>query len=73
VWAALPCQWALVEDANKQLSEKSTEADELRIFHVALKEETAQAQDAVAKAHEDATKAREKVDKAHEDLAPLLA
>jgi hypothetical protein len=55
------------------LSEKSAEADELHIIHATLKEGTAQAQDAAAKAHEDATKAREKAAKAHEDLAPLLA
>jgi hypothetical protein len=32
---------ALVEDANKRLSKKSVEADELRIVHAALKEEAA--------------------------------
>jgi hypothetical protein len=31
----------LVEDANKWLSEKSAEADELRVAHAALKEEAA--------------------------------
>jgi hypothetical protein len=41
VWAALPHQWALVEDANKWLSKKSAEADELRVVHAALKEEAA--------------------------------
>jgi hypothetical protein len=57
VWATLPRQRALVEDANKRLSEKSAEADELRVVHAALKEEAAQAQDAAAKAHEHVTKA----------------
>jgi hypothetical protein len=39
VWAALPHQRALVEDANKRLSKKSTEADEFCVVHTALKEE----------------------------------
>jgi uncharacterized coiled-coil DUF342 family protein len=73
VWAVLPRQRALVEDANKRLSEKSAEADELHVVHATLKEEAAQARDAAAKAHEDTTKAREEAAKAHEDLAPLLA
>jgi septal ring factor EnvC (AmiA/AmiB activator) len=72
VWVVLPRQRALIEDANKRLFEKSTEVDELRVIHAALKEEAAQARDAAAKAQEDATKAREEVVKAHEDLAPLL-
>jgi hypothetical protein len=38
VWAALPRQRALVEEANKRLSKKSTEADELRVVTMALKE-----------------------------------
>jgi hypothetical protein len=41
VWATLPHQWALVEDANKRLSKKSAEADELRVVHASLKEEAA--------------------------------
>jgi hypothetical protein len=41
VWAALPRQRALIEDANKWLSKKSAEVDELRIIHAALKEEAA--------------------------------
>jgi hypothetical protein len=41
VWVALPRQRALVEDANKRLSEKSAEVAELRVAHVALKEEAA--------------------------------
>jgi hypothetical protein len=39
VWAVLLCQRVLVEDANKRLSDKSVEADELRVVHTALKEE----------------------------------
>jgi chromosome segregation ATPase len=73
VWAVLPCQQALVEEANKRLSKKSTEADELHVITTALKEEEAQARDATAKAREDMTKAQEEVAKAREDLAPLLA
>jgi hypothetical protein len=41
VWAALPHQWALVEEANKRLSKKSAEVDELRVAHAALREEAA--------------------------------
>jgi hypothetical protein len=41
VWAALPRQRALIEDANKWLSKKSAEVDELRVIHAALKEEAA--------------------------------
>jgi septal ring factor EnvC (AmiA/AmiB activator) len=63
--AVLPHQRALVEEANKRLSEKSAEADELRVAHAALREEAAQAR--------EATKAREEAAKAHEDHAPLLA
>jgi hypothetical protein len=47
----------LVKDANKRLSKKSVEADELCVVHAMLKEEAAQARDTVAKAHEDVTKA----------------
>jgi predicted nucleic acid-binding Zn-ribbon protein len=73
VWAALPRQQALVEEANKRLSKKSTKIDELRVVTTALKEEAEQAQDATAKAHEDVTKAQEEAAKAREDLVPLLA
>jgi hypothetical protein len=50
VWVALPHQRALVKEANKWLSAKSAEADELRVVHAALKEEAAQARDTMAKA-----------------------
>jgi hypothetical protein len=73
VSAVLPRQRALVEEANKWLSKKSTEVDELRVVTLALKEEAAQARDAAAEAREDAAKAREEAAKACEDLAPLLA
>jgi hypothetical protein len=73
VWAVLARQWALVEEANKRLSQKSAEVDELRIVHVAVREEAAQAWEAEVKVREDAAKAREEAAKAHEDLAPLLA
>jgi hypothetical protein len=42
VWAALAHQRALVEEANnKRLSQKSTEVDELRVVHAAVREEAA--------------------------------
>jgi chromosome segregation ATPase len=73
VWAVLTRQRALVEEANKRLSKKSTEVDELRVVHAALREEAAQAREAMATAREDTTKAQEEATKAHEDPAPLLA
>jgi hypothetical protein len=57
VWVVLPHQRALVEEANKRLSKKSAEADELHVVTTTLKEEAAHACNAMAKAHEDATKA----------------
>jgi hypothetical protein len=47
--------------------------DELRVVHVAVREEAAQAWEAEAKAREDAARAQEEAAKAHEDLTPLLA
>jgi uncharacterized coiled-coil DUF342 family protein len=73
VWATLPRQWALIEEANKQLFEKSVKVDELRVAHAVLREEVAQAWEATAKACEDMTKAQEEAAKAREDHAPLLA
>jgi chromosome segregation ATPase len=73
VWAALAHQWALVEEANEQLSKKSAEVDELRVVQAAVREEAAQAREAEAKVREDAAKAWEEAAKAHEDLTPLLA
>jgi chromosome segregation ATPase len=73
VWAVLPRQRALVEEANHRLSKKSAKADELRVVTTALKEEAAQAWDAMAKAMEGVAKAPEEAAKAREDLAPLLA
>jgi chromosome segregation ATPase len=72
VWAALARQWALVEEANKWLSKKTMEANELRVVHAAVREEVVQAREAAAMAREDATKAREEAVKAREDHAPLL-
>jgi HD superfamily phosphodiesterase len=72
VWAALAHQRTLVEEANKRLSQKSTETDELRVAHAAVREEAAQAREAEAKAREDTARAQEEA-KAREDLAPLLA
>jgi chromosome segregation ATPase len=66
-------QQALVEEANKRLSKKSAEVDELRVLHAAVREEAAQAWEAEVKAREDTTKAWEEAAKAHEDLASLLA
>jgi chromosome segregation ATPase len=72
VWAALPRQRALVEEAHERLSKKSAEADKLCVVTSALKEEAEQARDAAAKAREDATKAQEEAAKARKDVAPLL-
>jgi cytochrome c556 len=72
VWAVLAHQRALVEEANKRLSQKSVETDELCVAHPAVREEVAQAQEAEAKAREDVTRAQEEAAKAREDLAPLL-
>jgi hypothetical protein len=41
VWAALTRQRAPVEEANKRLSKKSAEADELRVVHATVREEAA--------------------------------
>jgi uncharacterized protein (DUF3084 family) len=73
VWAALARQRALVEEANKRLSQKSVETNELRVAHAAVREEAAQAREAKAKAREDVARAQEEAAKAREDLAPLLA
>jgi uncharacterized protein (DUF3084 family) len=73
MWAALTHQRALVEEANKRLSKKSTEADELHVVYAAVREEEAQAWEAMAKAREDTTKAQEEAAKACDDHAPLLA
>jgi uncharacterized protein (DUF3084 family) len=73
VWVVLARQWVLVEEANKWLSQKSAETDELRVAHAAVREEAVQAREAKAKAREDAARAREEAAKAREDLTPLLA
>jgi chromosome segregation ATPase len=73
VWAALAHQRALVEEANKRLSKKSAEVDELHVIYAPVREEAAQAREAKAKAREDAAKALGEVAKAREELAPLLA
>jgi hypothetical protein len=57
VWASLAHQRALVEEANKRLSKKSAEVDELHIVHAVVREEAAQARVAEAKAREDVAKA----------------
>jgi chromosome segregation ATPase len=72
VWAALARQRALVEEANKWLSQKSAETNELYVAHASVREEAAQAREAEAKAREDVARAREEAAKAREDLAPLL-
>jgi hypothetical protein len=43
VWAALGRQRALVEEANKRLSDQSAETAELRVAYAAVKEEAVQA------------------------------
>jgi hypothetical protein len=42
MWAALARQRALVEEANKRLSQKSAEVDELRVVHATVREEAEQ-------------------------------
>jgi hypothetical protein len=39
MWTALAHQRALVEEANKRLSQKSAETDELRVAHTTVREE----------------------------------
>jgi chromosome segregation ATPase len=73
MWAALAHQRALVEEANKRLSQKSAEMAELHVFHATVREEAALAWEAEAKACEDTARARKEAAKAHEDLTPLLA
>jgi predicted nucleic acid-binding protein len=41
VWAALVRQQALVEEANKRLSQQSAETAELRVAHAVVREEAA--------------------------------
>jgi hypothetical protein len=41
MWVALAHQWTLVEEANKRLSQKSAETDELCVTHTAVREEAA--------------------------------
>jgi hypothetical protein len=57
VWVVLVHQRALVEEANKWLSQQSAETAELRVAYAAVKEEAAQAREAEAKAREDAARA----------------
>jgi chromosome segregation ATPase len=73
VWVVLIRQWALVEEANRRLSQQSAETAELRVAHTTVREEAVQAREAEAKVCEDTTKAREEAAKAHKDLTPLLA
>jgi chromosome segregation ATPase len=73
VWAALARQRALVEEANKRLSDQSAEAVELRVAYAVVKEEAVQAWATEAVACEDVTKAREEAAKAREELVPLSA
>jgi predicted nucleic acid-binding Zn-ribbon protein len=73
MWAALTHQRALVEEANKRLSQQSIETAELHVAYVAVKEEVAQARAAEAIAREDTARAKEEAAKACEDLVPLLA
>jgi hypothetical protein len=41
MWAVLAHQRALVEEANKRLSQKSAEVGKLRVTHAAVREEAA--------------------------------
>jgi predicted nucleic acid-binding Zn-ribbon protein len=73
VWAVLARQWALVEEAQKWLSDRNAEMAELRVAYVAVKEEAVQAWATEAVVHEDAKKAREEAAQACKDLEPLSA
>jgi uncharacterized protein (DUF3084 family) len=73
VWVALALQRALVEEANKRLSDQSAEMAELCVAYAAVKEEAVQAWAAKAMAREDVTKAWKEAAKAREDLVPLSA
>jgi hypothetical protein len=73
VWAALARQRALVEEANKRISDQSAEMAELHVAYAAVKEEAVQAWATEAVVREDVTKAREEAAKAREDLVPLSA
>jgi hypothetical protein len=59
VWAALAQQRALVEEAQKRLSDQSAEMAELHVAYAAVKEEAMQAWATKAVVREDATKAQE--------------
>jgi predicted nucleic acid-binding Zn-ribbon protein len=73
VWAALARQRALVEEAQKRLSDRNAEMAELCIAYAAVKEEVVQAWATEAVAREDVTKAREEAARARKDLEPRLA
>jgi predicted nucleic acid-binding Zn-ribbon protein len=73
VWAALAQQRALVEEANKRLSDQCAQTAELHVAYAAVKEEAVQAWAAEAVARVDVTRAQEEAAKAREDLMPLSA
>jgi hypothetical protein len=59
VWAALAQQRALVEEAQKQLSDRNAEMAELCIAYAVVKEEAMQAWATEVVVREDTTKVRE--------------
>jgi uncharacterized protein YlxW (UPF0749 family) len=65
VWAVLVRQRALVEEANKQLSQQSTETAELRVADVARAREEA------TKTHEDLAPLLARVKELEEDIASV--
>jgi uncharacterized coiled-coil protein SlyX len=69
VSAALVHQRALVDEANKRLSQQSTETAELRVTYAAVKEEAAQAWEEAAKAREDLAPLLARVKELEEDIA----
>jgi chromosome segregation ATPase len=73
VWAALSQQRALVEEAQKRLSDRNAEMAELRTAYATVKEEAMQAWEAEAVMRTDVDKAREEAAQARRDLEPLSA
>jgi uncharacterized protein YlxW (UPF0749 family) len=73
VWAVLARQQALVEEAQKRLSDRNAEMAELCVAYAAVKEEAVQAWATEAVVREDTKKAREEAAQARKDLEPLSA
>jgi uncharacterized sporulation protein YeaH/YhbH (DUF444 family) len=71
VWAALSQQRALVEEAQKRLSDRTAEMAELHTAYATVKAIQAWAAEAVMRTETD--KAREEAAQARRDLEPLSA